>query len=240
MDKKQLTLAISILTGTFLFLSAVILILYYTNPSLIGFAPPYQAKSNKIIKKTSDYEANGELRTASVMITLNKLITLEEIERQKLIQDSTMNSFTSIKKILNDSIVNIFRKTQSNRDSMASVNKKYQDLVKANNTFNDSLNKLVNVIDKAEEKIKISEQRIKDQETFISRKQDTVEKKNFLDFAKMYNTTKPQDVARILEQIDERDAARILKLMQPKKASKVIESMAPEQAAAILLLGATK
>jgi flagellar motility protein MotE (MotC chaperone) len=90
------------------------------------------------------------------------------------------------------------------------------------------------------DKVKQAELKISDQEKFISQKEDSSQKIAFQNFAKIYNNSKPADVAKILEQIDERDAAMILNMMSKKKAGKIIESMKPEQAAAILLLGNSK
>ena len=104
----------------------------------------------------------------------------------------------------------------------------------------DSLTKVLKENKNSNERIKLLDQRILDQEKFITKKIDSAELNNFKLFAKIYNGTKPADVAKILEQIDERDAAIILKLMQRKKAGKVIDAMLPEHAAAILLLGSSE
>jgi flagellar motility protein MotE (MotC chaperone) len=52
--------------------------------------------------------------------------------------------------------------------------------------------------------------------------------------AEMYNGTKANEVAKILEELDGIKAANILARMQKKKASKVIEAMNAVKAAEIL------
>jgi len=238
MDKKQLTMAIIILSATFLLLIGGLLTVYFINPSLVGLEP------KNLIKKNNEKHIIDQLNQTgiepTVLISLERAIELDNIEKDNIKLDSTIKIKEGRIVGLVDSLSSIYSKKISFKDTVSVINQKFNRLLANNKILNDSLNKIIRDYDKDRQRMALLENRIKSQEDFIVKQQDSLEIKNFADFAKMYNGVAPKDVARILEQIDERDAARILKMMSSRKAGKVLESMTAEKSAAILLLGAVK
>lgn len=241
MDKKQLTISIVILSLLFLIIFGGLLGVYFINPSLIGLAPKKLLEKDTIKKEIIKKIKKDNIPVnPSIIISMDRAFQIEEIEKQRNLLDSTKNKLVVELKSLQDSIKNLTVIKNSIKDTISKTNLKYQNVTKENSRILDSLNKIISNYNKDKQKLVLLENRVKSQEEFISKQQDSLEQKNFTDFAKMYNGVAPQDVARILEQIDERDAARILKMMQSRKASKVLEAMPSEKSAAILLLGAVK
>ena len=98
---------------------------------MIGFAPQNKSKFDSTKTLVGGIPLNTDLRTATVSITLDKLIRFEEIEKLKLKQDSVLTTFNGTSKFLKDSITAIYNNTQHIRDSILNVNKRYQNLVKS-------------------------------------------------------------------------------------------------------------
>ncbi len=245
MDKKQLTMVIYILSIFFLLIFGGLISIYFVNPSLIGLAPKNLIGKDSTAKSTINtndkaINSNNIPINPSITISLNRVLELEKIEQQKNNYDSAINNMNNTVKLLRDSVSNLLSIKINVNDTISKANLKYDNLSKENIRIIDSLNKIMVNYNKDKQRLVLLENRVKSQEDFISKQQDSLELKNFADFAKMYNGVAPADVARILEQIDERDAAKILKLMQSRKASKVLEAMPSEKSAAILLLGAIK
>lgn len=241
MDKKQLTIAIVILSILFLIIFGGLIGVYFTNPSLIGLAPKDLLKKDTLKQvKVPKINKDKVPVNPSIVISMERAYQIEAIENERNSLDSAKTKLSNEVKILQDSIKSLTTIKNAVKDTISKSNLKYQNLTKENKRILDSLNKIFADYNKDRQKLVLLENRVKSQEEFIARQQDSLEQKNFADFAKMYNGVAPQDVARILEQIDERDAARILKMMQSRKASKVLEAMPSEKSAAILLLGAIK
>lgn len=241
MDKKQLTIAIIILSSLFILIFGGLLTVYFVNPALIGLAPKNLIPQDSVIKADTSKIIKDKIPVnPSIVISLERALQIDEIEKEKNALDSIYNQLNNELVSLKDSIINLTKIKNKVKDTISKTNIKYDDLSKENKRILDSLNTILNNHNKDRQKLVLLENRIKSQEEFIAGKQDSLEIKNFADFAKMYNGVAPQDVARILEQIDERDAARILKMMQSRKASKVLEAMSSEKSAAILLLGAVE
>lgn len=227
MNKKQLIIILAIATVSITVVLLSVILIYKFDPTILGY-PPLPVEI---------VYADTVAAEKTIEITESKLKKFEKslIEKNKFKKDR--DSLISLKHKLIDSMTSIQEVYNTFRDSISSVKKTLSDSVKIANNLRDSLQKLESNYKKALDKIDLANKQIENQEKFIIKKTDSNELKNFQIFAKMYDNSSPQDIAKILEQIDERDAALILKLMKKKKAGKVIDEMLPERAAAILLLG---
>jgi len=164
-------------------------------------------------------------------------------EKEAILKNELMiknDSLLKLEKFLRDSIKTIFETIRFYQDSTKRANFVAENAIKKQQNISDSLNRLQNELSKLKARLELAERRKEQYQKMLENKVDSVSKINFETFAKIYENSKPQEVAAILERIDERDAARILKLMNRKKAGKIIEAMKPENAAAILLLGAVQ
>lgn len=230
MDQRQIIIGFIVLIASFLVILLIIISMISFYPSIIGLDKIFVADSvsadGTVIKKVHP-----------VTITSEELENFEKslIEKNRILQerDSLDKSLASML----DSIRTIYDKTSNIRDSIESVSGRSNIIVNENVSLRDSLAALRRELESALQRISIAREQLKSTEGYLSMKLDSIEYKNFTDFAKIYNNSNPADVARILEQIDQRDAARILKMMQARKAGKVIEHMKPENAAVMLLLG---
>ncbi|MCX6146893.1 MAG: hypothetical protein NTW25_06530 [Candidatus Kapabacteria bacterium] len=230
MNGKQLLTIILLASLSITLIFSMLAGIYKYKPDWLGY-PPLPGDTVKVVKKDTVY------LEPTVQITEKRLAELNRDVAQKQIFQTEKDSLYAKNKRIVDSL-NIYKnKIAFYLDSISRVQKVLGNTKGFGNNLQDSIKKLVSKFKDAQDKLKIAEQRASDQEKFISTKQDTLEKKSFQDFAKIYNNANPKDVAKILEQLDERDAAHILKLMSKKKAGKIIESMKPQKAAAILLLG---
>ncbi len=230
MNSKQLLTIIVIASISITLLLVMLAGLYKYKPDMLGY-PPLPGDTLKVVKKDTVYIE------PTVQITEKRLAELNRDVAQKQIFQTEKDSLYAKNKRIIDSLNTYKNKIAYFLDSISRVQKKLGSVQGFGNNLQDSIKKLVSKFKDAQDKLKIAEQRSSEQEKFIATKQDTLEKRSFQDFAKIYNNANPKDVAKILEQLDERDAAHILKLMSKKKAGKIIESMKPQKAAAILLLG---
>ncbi|MCO5252500.1 MAG: hypothetical protein M9949_13920 [Candidatus Kapabacteria bacterium] len=231
MNARQLVIGIMVLAASFLILVlvAISVISYY--PALVGLDNLFpndsiSAENEKIIRKQKP-----------VTITTEEFENFEksvaEKERIKRERDSLDKSVAHMM----DSIRLVYESTEYIRDSINKVTGLSSSLMNENQSLRDSLNKVARNLEDSLRKLSVTRNQLNVTEEFLTSKLDSLEVKNFQEFAKIYNNSNPADVARILEQIDQRDAARILKMMQARKAGKVIEQMKPENAAVMLLLG---
>ncbi len=227
MNQRQLILILIIATVSLTIVLLSVILIYKFDPSILGYPPV----------KTEMAGSDSVSAEKTIEITESKLKKFEKNLIEKNNYKKDRDSLISLKRSLLDSMSLVRGVYSRFRDSIASVKKILTDSLKIAKHLRDSLRKLENNYNKALEKIDLANKQIEDQENFIIEKTDSNELKNFRVFAKMYDNSSPQDIAKILEQIDERDAAQILKLMKKKKAGKVIDEMLPERAAAILLLG---
>jgi hypothetical protein len=226
MNARQLLILITVVSSLLALSFFSFLGVYYYDRTLLGFP----VDSTQINIDTLYTEP-------TVRISEYRLRELEDIIRQRRRLDKKSDSLTEVTESRLDSMEMLQKQIAKWQDSVMKVHANLAAVKRTSATIQDSLNTLESIYAKNQKRLKLSNEKIENQNEFITQRQDTLEGENFETFAKIYNNSNPQDVARILEQLDERDAAKILKLMQKKKAGKVLEAMMPEQAAAILLLG---
>ena len=200
------------------------------DPTMFGLMP-YKKDSLYIEKQSKKIEPY-------MILTLRDFDKLQSGVFKNEVLFMEKENLKQAKKKLEDSLLVLLKNQKIFNDTL----KKSLDSAFAaknrNKTLLDSITKINNLLQKIKDELVLKEQLVKDQEKFIEKRIDSLERANFSIFAKIYNNTDPVDIARILENLDERDAAKILKNMQKRKAGKVLESMKPEHAAAILMLGA--
>ena len=163
-------------------------------------------------------------------------IAKNQIKYLKFQKDSIIDSKIKVM----DSLIKAYKGTSVAKEETKRIRDSLIKSRKDNGWLQDTLRKVADNFSKASKDKATLEKRVKEQEKFIEVKTDTVENKNFEEYAKIYENTNPAAVARVLEQLDERDAAKILKAMSKKKAGKVLEFMKSEKATTILLLGSQK
>lgn len=217
-------ISVSVIFSTFIGIKT-----YY--PTWLGYPP---IAGNIADKDTIMLEDTYE-------ITAEKL---SDFENQKLLKENEMRRTDS----LNDVIAQMIQE-DSNKISLIAM---YRDTILPDvegqlyesKTLNyqlfDSLIDLQTELLYKENEVAIGLQRLKDQEKLYLDGLDSLEIENLKTWAKIYNSTKPDEVAAILEKMDEYEAATILKLMSKKKAGKVIEKLDPQRSAMILLLANTR
>lgn len=231
MDTKQLLTVLIIVAAAFILAVGIVLSIFTFYPEAIGLEDD-KPNLDSLAKVADTIKIDP-----TVEITQNKLNEFLTYRREKhqlkLERDSLQNTSGS----LIDSIKKIDKKSFAILDSLNKVKTIKDSVLVQKNKLLDSLNKIYKDLQTKIKEVELAQQRIENQDVFLEKKQDSIETDNFKTFAKMYNNSNPQEVAKILEQIDERDASKILKFMQTKKAGKVLESMQPERAAAIMLLG---
>jgi flagellar motility protein MotE (MotC chaperone) len=142
------------------------------------------------------------------------------------------------KKRLLDSLNGIFRSMSGIKDSISIVKDSLKRSKNKSSALQDSLVKYLSLYEKAKKDLESvtklqEEQKNKAEDEKFSEK----EIENFQKYAKIYENSKPENIAKILEKIDGKGASMILKNMSKKKAGKILEAMNPEQAAAILRMG---
>lgn len=235
LDIKHIIYAIIGVTVFFSLLIFSFLGIYKYDPSILGFESEADSlKEQEVVEIIPQDTIPVE---PTIEITEDKLRELESYIIDKYSLSIEKDSLLHASKNMLDSITKVYAEVDFYRDSINKINK---ELSKTNETamsLRDSLEKYRGMYEKNNKRIALLEKRIEDQEEFIAQKADSSTVMNYEAFAKIYNNSTPEEVAKILEQIDERDAAIILKKMQKKKAGKVLDAMLPEHAAAILLLG---
>ncbi|MCX8010036.1 MAG: hypothetical protein N3A61_02690, partial [Ignavibacteria bacterium] len=189
-------------------------------------------KPKKIIKplKSVYIEPTVQISKKQLAFFENEVIKKNELSIK-------IESLVRIERYLRDSLKNIAETIRFHQDSVKRANSIAEKSEKDAKDLQDSLIKKEIEIKKLTEKYSLAQKRIENYQKMLEERIDSSAKINFEVFAKIYENSKPQEVAAILERLDERDAARILKMMNKKKAGKIIEAMKPENAAAILLLG---
>jgi flagellar motility protein MotE (MotC chaperone) len=232
MEPKQVLIVVLSILLVFVLLVMGLLGVVKFYPQYVGLPAPV-ADSTQALKKDSI------IIPPEPQIVLKQYV-LDSLQTELMKRNLDSNDKKSVvdhNKYLLDSISKINKMIVGLQENIFKSNDSLGKKQNFSSKLSDSLSKLHNMYQRAISEIAASKEKIKSQEKAIETKIDTLEKKNFETFAKIYNGANPTEVAKILEQIDERDAAKILKMMQKKKASKVLEAMKPEQSAAILLLG---
>lgn len=230
MNNKNILIVIIIATlaMTISFVSLFYVKLYH--PTLLGF-PPNPKDTMQIAKLDSIKIADTYEITKSKMAELQREIAKKEsLKKQK---DSLYKLIAKLKKLDKENQQEI-KKIQDSiiplKDNQLNNSQTFSQLLK------DSIEKLIAEQTKLSEKAKVFEEKFEKQKEKFEEKVDSTTKINYEAFAKIYNNSKPQDVAKILEKLDEKDAAAILKRMQKRKAGKVIDAMDPQKAALVMLL----
>lgn len=241
MNMRQLIIGIIIVSAVFALIMAGIIGVFKYKPELIGIKDKSDTTKVKKIEKPVKKETPVILHDVYYEPTVEiSQEMLEKLELGLLKNDDyivKIDSLKNIEKYLRDSLKSGYSKEMAYRDSLKRSMSNFSNILKEKNFLSDSLSRTAGLVKSANEKYENAKKRIENYESLMESRIDTASRSNFETFAKIYENSKPAEVARILEQLDERDAAKILKKMSRKKAGKVLESMKPENAAAILLLG---
>lgn len=221
MDKKQILAALAILIGTFVLIVGSVIGIYFLFPQILGFAPQNH-KNEQITKDT----------------TKTKLDSLNAAKKRDSIElEIPYDSLKSITFALKDSLSRKKDIIEIYHDSIAGLVKRIVQLNSNEDKMIDSIRDAKSKMSKMLNNLQQIENTVKEKDSLFIAKVDSLTEINLITFAKIYNNTGANEVARILEKLDGKDAAKILKTMQAKKAGKVLEAMKPEIAAKILLNG---
>ncbi len=232
MEARNLIIA-AVVTATIMTLIILALVgIFKYYPEFYGLQP--NRKSTLEAEKKIVYvEPSIQLSSQEFDEMQNRILKIDVLREIKKKNESNI-------KLLKDSLKSIGKSFEKERITA----KQMKDSITKRNEHSlvllDSITRLNDLITNRTKQLKLCEKKAKDMESIMEVKLDSLEKKNFQMFAKIYDNAGPAVVARILERIDERDAAIILKNMQKRKAGKVLDAMNPEQSAAILLLGIVK
>jgi len=115
-----------------------------------------------------------------------------------------------------------------------SISTQLTTLAKMEQTLKDSLRLLKSEITQIEGKFAIAKKRIAKLENRLAGGLDSAKLVQYSNFAKIYNNSSSEEVAKILEKMKAVESAFILKNMSKKKAGKVIESLNTKYAAEVL------
>lgn len=230
MSPKQLIILVLALSLAFIFILAGLFGVYKYYPTYLGFPPTPEDTLSKEKDILPYIEPQVVISRSELDDLQSKLISFDLLRVRN-------DSLRSIRDHLLDSLKTMDKNNSQCKDSILTIMDTLSNKAKEKKELLDSLEKLKNMYKKSLHENKVVRQHVQDLEEMLASRYDSLEVINFETFAKIYNNSKPADVARILEQLDERDAAKILKLMSKKKAGKVLEEMLPEHAAAILVIG---
>ncbi len=233
MNHKQLIIIIIAFSITLILAFTSLFVVYSLFPEWLGIEPKVELTEAEKLKKLALPPLINKIYISKERI--------DEFQNSSLINDILNFKNDSLQNVifnLNRQMLDLYKKTSTAQDSIKKIAETNKSNITLNKELNDSISVLYSDLTKSKNQVKLLEKRTEDYERWLSKKYDSLETKNFTEFAKIYNNSNPDEVAKILEQIEERDAAYILKNMNKKKAGKILEAMQPERAAAILLLGA--
>lgn len=247
MTYKKLILIIVSIIGSLLFAIVGLYLLYRLDPSIIGLE-----NNSKDSQKSND-------KTASPAVShINNKNQKEFAEFNQMQSQLLKNAILKYqneeirkqKDYLYDSLQKVTQTLKPAKDSLSMVKDSFKITKNYIKYLNDSLSKLSNMYNslaqsqdkakKAKETEKEKPKLTTEQEKKLKARADSLYASNLMSYARIYNNSSPQEVAKILDQLNEKDAAFILKSMNKKRAAKVMESLLPETAAAIMLLGKEK
>ncbi|MEJ5287164.1 MAG: hypothetical protein CH6_1265 [Candidatus Kapaibacterium sp.] len=228
MNVKQALLILAIVLGSLIFVFLILVGLYKFAPGIFGVPQEAPKKEEKIEKVKEEFKSEPK-------------VVLSKYEYDEWIQKSF-----NAQMLMNENqfLMNYSKNLQ---DSLKKLNQSYSDLQANNSKLLDSLNKLNNIISqKSAENAKLLAQ-IQQKDKAIAELQSLFEKQKesgkaltdsakqivYQTFAKIYENSKPEEVAKILELLNDEDALAILKSMNKKKAGKVIDLLKPERSAKI-------
>lgn len=248
MEGRHLIAGVIVLLGVVIIAIALAFGIMQYYPQLIGMDKEgNMLKTSKSDEETLQEEPTdllqdmeNEIRTVStVNVTLDKIERYEyELQyKNKLVSEK--DSLVNISQSLMDSISTIFSETSLLLDSVNKMQKNYGKYEKRVKKLKDSINTINTALKTKDAKIKELDKEVDFQKSLVQNEMDTIDAVHYRELAKIYNNSKPAEVALILEQLNEKKAAIILRLMRKKNAGQVIDAMNPEVAAAIQILGAT-
>jgi flagellar motility protein MotE (MotC chaperone) len=196
------------------------------------------ASEDSIKQKQIIYEEELPTMT-TVEVTLDKIERYEyELQtKQKLLNDN--DSLIKVSQCLMDSISSIFKETKGTLDSINIIHKALGKARNANSRLKDSLSKISSTIASKDDKIEKLSKELEAKDKLLAYQMDSLDAQHYRNLAKIYNSSKPEEVAKILEQIDPQKAAIVLRLMRAKNSGQVFDAMNPATAAEILLLGSS-
>jgi len=232
MDSKKLIIIIVISTLSFTVALLSMMIIKQEYPTWLGLPPnpkdTMELADTVMIEKTFEITERRLDKMQRDIATVDSLQHLRDslgkLVAELMAKDSnSQNTITKYKDSLLPNAISDLKNSQTYSDAVSS-----------------SMSKMKGELSQANNKAELALEQINSQSAIINQQNDSLKKENFKVFAKIYNNSKPAEVAKILERMDERDAAMILKLMSKKKAGKVIEAMEPERAAMINLLSGSK
>jgi len=232
MDSKKLIIIIVISTLSFTVALLSMMIIKQEYPTWLGLPPnpkdTMELADTVMIEKTFEITERRLDKMQRDIATVDSLQHLRD-SLGKLVSDlmakdsNSQNTITKYKDSLLPNAISDLKNSQTYSEAVSS-----------------SMSKMKVELRQANNKAELALEQINSQSAIINQQNDSLKKENFKVFAKIYNNSKPAEVAKILERMDERNAAMILKLMSKKKAGKVIEAMDPERAAMINLLSGSK
>lgn len=239
MNLRSLFIALSVMAAILAVLIFAGIGVYKYKPEWIGMQNPSDTTKKKVeLPPPAPVFIKPVKEERLSLITQSQLAAYEKIVLDRNGLSKQKDSLNGIINFMKDSLKRVNVGVNNYKDSLKRNEYNISIERKSRQTLNDSLAKVSAELKKNLDRGKIAQKKLEDYEKAMGNKIDTLEKKNFATFAKMYENMKADQVALLLEQLDERDAAKILKLISVKKAGKILELMKPENAAAILLLGA--
>lgn len=228
MNLKQALITLAIVLSSLVVLLLVFFAIYKFAPGLFGIKEREKPVEEKI-EKIEEFKSEPK-------------VVLSKLEYDQWLQ-KYYNAFTLQKE--NQFLVNY---SSYLKDSLAKLNSKLLELEKELLQSQDSLVKMSNLLSEQGKQISRMRAEITEKETeilslrnFIEGQQasgkaltDSAKMVVYTTFAKIYENASAQEVAKIIELLDDRDAIAILKVMNKKKAGKVIDMLTPERSAKLL------
>ncbi|MGB9771295.1 MAG: magnesium transporter MgtE N-terminal domain-containing protein [Candidatus Kapaibacteriota bacterium] len=229
MNVKQALLILLIVLGSLIFLFLALLGLYKFAPGFFGIQSDEQKKEPKPEEIKEQFKSEPK-------------VVLSKYEYDEWLQKS-FNAFAVVKE--NQFLVNYSKYLQ---DSLTIVNSKLKEIQTDNIKLIDSLNKIHTLINEKKlenskllSQISQKEKELAELKSFLQKQKesgkaltDSAKLEVYKTFAKIYENANPEEVAKVIENLEDKDALALLKLMNKKKAGKIIDRLKPERSAQIL------
>ncbi len=248
MNSKTLIFLVIALTSSFTIVVIGVFAIYSFRPDVLGYptTPPDSAELVRqayMAKLDSIEREKQKLDTIFIepRIALSNT-SFDSIQQEFLKKDILRiqkDSLLKTKIRLVDSLTRLNRKIFVMKDSVRAVIDTFRKKDNKLAGVRDSLKKYTDMYNKINNELKTAKEKLK-KEKNGGALPDSLKEKEFREYAKIYNNSRPESVAKILENLKADDASMIIKFMDKKKAGKVLEVLKPEQAAAILLSGKRK
>ncbi|MFN3780911.1 MAG: hypothetical protein ACK4SO_01900 [Candidatus Kapaibacteriota bacterium] len=228
MNVKQALTILAIVLVSLVSLVVLLFAIYKLAPGIFGIKEKEKTVEEKI-EKSEEFKSEPK-------------VVLSKLEYDEWLQ-KYYNAFTIQKE--NQFLVNYSRYL---KDSLAKLNSKQMELQKELHQAQDSLGRLSLLLNEKDKQISrmLNEISEKNKEILALRNlmeaqqasgkalTDSAKMVVYTTFAKIYENANAQEVAKIIELLDDRDAIAILKVMNKKKAGKVIDMLKPERSAKLL------